>query len=267
MNSKGIYKQYDKAADLLKFLTSSNVRTSILLSLNESSKNLTDLKQELNLESSTVIHSTNKLEKRDLIFKNGENYNLSQTGKIFALKLVNLIKTMDTVKNHEKLWLNHEIEGIPEDLLLKIGELRNSILIKPEPTDINKPHTTFTQLLQSSKKLKGVSPVFHLDFAEIVAALVSEGANVQLIFTEVILEKVINSIPKEILLKDNFKVYLINEEVKEAFAVTNSFLSFGLFLMDGLYDYSTDLVSEDKDAIAWGELLFEYYLQKSKRIN
>jgi len=37
--------------------------------------------------------------------------------------------------------------------------------------------------------------------------------------------------------------------------------------MDGIYDYSTDLVSDDKDAIAWGELLFEYYLQKSKRIN
>jgi len=213
MDSKGIYEQYNEASDLLKFLTSSNVRTSILLSLNESSKNLTDLKQALNLESSTVIHSTSKLEKRDLIFKNGENYSLSQTGKIFALKLVNLIKTIDTVKSHEKLWLNHEIGGIPEDLLIKIGELRNSILIKPEPADINKPHTTFTQLLQSSKKLKGVSPVFHSDFAEIVAALVSEGVDVQLIFTELILEKVTNSIPKEVLSKDNFKVYLINEDL------------------------------------------------------
>ncbi|PAV05193.1 MULTISPECIES: helix-turn-helix transcriptional regulator [Methanobacterium] len=267
MNSKGIYEQYDEAADLLKFLTSSNVRTGILLSLNESSKNLTGLKQDLNLESSTIIHGTSKLEKRDLIFKNGEKYSLSQIGKIFALKLINLIKTIDTIKSHEKLWLNHEIDRIPEELLLKIGDLNDSILIKSDFTNINKPHTNFIQLLKQTKKMKGVSPVYHPDFPEIIATLISKGVDIQLIVTISILKILNRGILNELLSKKNFKLYVIDEEVREAFTVTDNFISFGLFIVDGIYDYSMDLISDDKNAIVWGQKLFEYYLKKSKKVN
>jgi predicted transcriptional regulator len=39
----------------------------------------------------------NELEKRNLVFKEGENYLLSQTGKILTLKLIDVIKTIATV--------------------------------------------------------------------------------------------------------------------------------------------------------------------------
>ncbi|MEN6291232.1 MAG: transcriptional regulator FilR1 domain-containing protein [Methanobacterium sp.] len=267
MGSKGIYEQYDKAADLLKFLTSSNVRTGILLSLNESPKNLSDLKQELDLESSTLIHGTNKLEKRDFIFKDGENYNLSQTGKIFALKLVNLIKTVETVKSQEKLWSDHKIEGIPEDLLLKIGDLNDSTIVEAESTHLTKVLDYFTQLLISSKIIKGVSPIFHPYLPKAVESAVSNGAHVQIIVTEDILE-VLNKSNPEILTKvpNNFELYVIREEVREAFTVTENCISFGLFNKNGMYDFNIDLHSESKEAIEWTKKLFEYYLKRSERI-
>ena len=267
MNSKGIYEQYDGASDLLKFLTSSNVRTRILLSLNESSKNLSDLKRELNLESSTIIHSTSKLEKRDLIFKNGENYSLSQIGKIFAIKLVNLIKTIDIVKSHEKLWLNHEIEGIPEDLLMKIGDLEKSNLIKADSTHLTKVLDYFTQLLTSSKTIKGVSPVFHPYLPKSLKSAIYNGANVQIIVTNEILE-VLNKSSPELLTKisNNYDLYVTYENVKEAFTVTEKCISFGLFNEKGMYDFNIDLYSESKESIEWGKNLFEYYLKRSERI-
>ena len=267
MHSDCIYEQYNKAKDILKFLTSSSIRTSIMIILNESPKNLSELKQELNSESSTIIHSLNELEKREFIFKTGDKYILSQKGHIFALKLINLIKTIDTVKNHEKLWLDHEISGIPEDLLIKIGDLNNSTLVKSDFTNINKPHTTFTQLLEQANEMKGVSPVYHPDFPEIISTLISENVDIQLIVTISILKILNQGILNELLSKKNFKLYVIDEDVREAFTVTNNFISFGLFIVDGIYDYSMDLVSDDKDAIAWGEKLFEYYLEKSKRVN
>lgn len=267
MNSKGIYEQYDDASDLLKFLTSSNVRTRILLSLNESSKNLSDLKRELNLDSSTIIHETNKLEKRNFIFKDRETYILSQTGKIFALKLVNLIKTVDTVKSQEKLWLDHKIEGIPGDLLLKIGDLNNSTLVEANSTHLTKVLDYFTQLLISSKIIKGVSPIFHPYLPKAVQSAVLSGADVQLIVTDEILE-VLNESSPEILNKisNNFKLYVIHEEVKEAFTVTEKCISFGLFNKKGMYDFNIDLHSESKEAIEWTRKLFEYYLKRSERI-
>jgi Predicted transcriptional regulator len=269
MNSKGIYEQYDDAADLLKFLTSSNVRTSILLSLNESSKNLRELKRELNLESSTIIHSTNKLEKRNFIFKTGENYTLSQTGKIFTLKLVNLIKAEDTVKTYEKLWLHHEIDGIPKDLIMKIGDLNNSSLIESVPTAIDKVHSNFIQLLSNAKLIRGVSPILHSDFEEIIMALISKGLDIQLILTEDVFNALTKTtgheLIKELISKDNFSLWTI-KEAKVAFTVTDSILSLGFFTTYGTYDYNTDLVSDDKNAIQWGKTLFEYYLKKAKKI-
>lgn len=267
MKSGCIYEQHDEVKNLLKFLTSSSIRTSILLSLNESPKNLSDLKKELTLESSTAIHSAGELEKRNFLFKKGENYTLSPTGKILALKLVNLIKTVDAVKRHEKLWLNHEIEGIPEDLVLKIGDLSNSALVEADSTDIHKPHTTFIQLLEKVKKMKGVSPVYHPAFPEIMVALNSKGVEIQLIVTKPILKILDREMLSKIDTKKNFELYVIDDDVKEAFTVADNFFSLGLFIFNGIYDYSMDLVSDDKDAIAWGEKLFEYYLKKSKKVN
>lgn len=267
MNSKGIYKQYDDAADLLKFLTSSSIRTSILLSLNESSKNLTSLKQDLNLESSTIIHSTNKLEKRNLIFKNGENYDLSQTGKIFTLKLVNLIKAVDTVKSHEKLWSDHKIDGIPQDLILKIGNLNESIIVEADSTHLTKVLDYFTQLLISSKVVKGVSPIFHPYLPKALEAAVNNGADVQLIVTKEILEVLSKSNPKLLTnISNDYELYVTYENVKEAFTVTEKCISFGLFNEKEMYDFNIDLYSESKEAIEWGRNLFEYYLKRSERI-
>lgn len=269
MNSKGIYEQFDKSEGLLKFLTSSNVRSSILLSLTESPKNLTDLKQELNLESSTIIHSINKLEKRNFIFKKGENYTLSQTGKIFALKLSNLIKTADAVKTYEKLWLHHEIDGIPEYLIMKIGDLSNSSLIESVPTAIDKVHSNFIQLLSNAKLIRGVSPILHSDFEEIMMALISKGLDIQLILTEDVFNALTKTtgpeIIKELVSTDNFSLWTI-KEAKVAFTVTDSILSLGFFTTNGTYDYNTDLISDDKNAIQWGKKLFEYYLKKAKKI-
>ena len=267
MNSKGIYKQYDDAADLLKFLTSSSIRTGILLSLNESSKNLTNLKQDLNLESSTIIHSTNKLEKRNLISKNGENYSLSQTGKIFALKLVNLIKTIDTIKSHEKLWSDHQIEGIPNDLILKIGSLNDSIIVEADSTHLTKVLDYFTQLLISSKIIKGVSPIFHPYLPRALEVAVHNGADVQLIVTSEILEVLSKSNPELLTnISNGYELYVTYENVKEAFTVTEKCISFGLFTEKGMYDFNIDLYSENKEAIGWGKNLFEYYLNRSERI-
>ena len=61
------------------------------------------------------------------------------------------------------------------------------------------------------------------------------------------------------------KIYLI-DELKIAFTVTDTFLSLGLFTLDGRYDVTMDLVSEDKKALKWGLDLFEYFRKKSRRV-
>ena len=48
---------------------------------------------------------------------------------------------------------------------------------------------------------------------------------------------------------------------------TDSALSLGFYDHQGTYDWNQDLISYDKDAIAWGYELFEYYAKKSVMIH
>jgi predicted transcriptional regulator len=65
--------------------------------------------------------------------------------------------------------------------------------------------------------------------------------------------------------KGNLNLWILNE-VKLALTVTDKHLSLGLYTKNGGYDPLIDLVSEDYDAIVWGNTLFKYYRKKSDKI-
>jgi len=122
-----------------------------------------------------------------------------------------------------------------------------------------------------SDNIKGLSPIFRLDLVETIQKRVEDGANVELIFTDNVLNKLLSTLDPKCLpdlenyiSMDNLKIWQIDNDVKIAFTVTDKFLSLGLFSSTGEYDSTKDLVSDDQDALAWGNRLFDYYKSKSK---
>ena len=141
--SKEILKLYGKVRDDLKFLTASDVRTRIIITLNSGLKSLRDLKDETNLSSATILHGMNQLDEKNFILKQSGGYSLSQTGKIIAIHLISLIKASTSLGELEKIFLRHEIDAIPEYLLESIGSLKDSMVVESTPTDVMKPHTVY----------------------------------------------------------------------------------------------------------------------------
>jgi predicted transcriptional regulator len=266
------YELLDEVQDNLKFLAISGVRAKIMITLRDGPKNLSELRELIDLRSSTILHGMNELEKRNIVYKIGDRYSLSPTGKILTLNFTDLVKSVIVAKRFEKLWEGHQIEGIPDHLMLQIGSLINAKLIESEPTDIYRPHLNFTQLLARSKKFRGVSPFFHPEFSELMIAMVSKGVDTKLIVTESIMNKLYELAAQDpetftnLTSQENFELWITDQDVKLGFTVTDEFISLGLSLDDGTYDYSMDLVSDDRDAILWGEKLFEYYRERSKKI-
>jgi predicted transcriptional regulator len=266
------FELLDEVQDNLKFLAISGVRAKIMITLQEGPKNLSELRELIDLRSSTILHGMNELEKRKIVQKTGDRYSLTTTGKILTLNFADLVKSVIVTKRFEKLWEGHNIEGIPDDLMLRIGSLMNADLIQSEPTDIYKPHMNYTQLLSRSNKFRGVSPLFHSDFKDEMIEMVSRGVDTQLIVTESIMNKLYELAAQDpetftnLTSQENFELWITDENVRIGFTVTDQFISLGLAFEDGSYDYSMDLVSDDLDAIIWGERLFEYYREKSKKI-
>ncbi len=261
---------YEDVKSDIKFVTTSSVRTNIILSLNEGDKDLNTLKNELNLESSAALHALKKLKGQNIIIKKENEYSLSSLGKLYAVKSENLFKSFYTIKKYEKIWLDHWINGIPKNLLKEIKCLNNSFLVESTPTDIIRPHSYYTELINRAHKIKGISPIFYYPYVDIYKNALKRNANVDLILTPLILDKMVETagtkILRDILSSNDFNLYKIDEDIKIAITVTENFLSIGLFSTEGLYDATINLISYDAGAIKWGNKLFKYYLDKAKQV-
>jgi predicted transcriptional regulator len=254
--------------DIHRLAVCSDLRRNILINLYEGEKSLGDLRDELKISSTTAIHALRELEKVGLTFQDANRkYALTNTGRITTLKLVDFSDAAEVLKKHERFWLEHDLSGIPEHMMERIGWLRDSTLTENTSTDIFKVHTNFINLLQGAKEIKGVSPIFHPEFMHLFEDLIiNKKVDVELILTKEVMEKLDKAVIKKIYTCEDakFKLY-VTEEAKAAFTVTDFFLSFGLFYADGTYDYNRDLVIYNKEGIEWGRDLYGWYLQQAER--
>ncbi len=266
--SKEILKLYGKVRDDLKFLTASDVRTRIIITLNGGLKSLRDLKDETNLSSATILHGMNQLDEKNFILKQSGGYSLSQTGKIIAIHLISLIKASTSMGELERIFLRHEIDAIPEYLLENIGSLKNAVVVESTPTDVMKPHTVYAELLSNAKEINYISSVLLPQKIEMFEDLL-ENSSLQLMVTPEILDKWIEIKGRENLKKateeKDFKIWKI-DNARMSFTVTDKFIALGLFSTDGIYDLHKYLIDEDDEAIEWGNRLFEYYLNKAEEV-
>jgi len=267
--SNEILKLYEKVRNDLKFFTASDVRTKIIIVLNNGLKNLSGLKEETNLNSSTILHGMNQLEEKNLIFKQSGGYSLSQTGKVVALNIINLIKVSTSLEEIGKIFLKHEIFLIPEYLLESVGSLKGSVVVESTPTDVMKPHTVHAELIQNSKDVKYISSVLLPQKIESFEETLEKGS-LQLILTSEILDKWIEIKGREnlkkALLEKDFKLWKTDGNAKMSFTVSDTFIALGLFSTDGIYDLHKYLIGKDEEAIEWGNRLFGYYLKQSKKV-
>ncbi|VVB92440.1 Methanogenesis regulatory protein FilR1 [uncultured archaeon] len=255
--------------DILRLAICSDLRKNLLITLNEGAKSLGSLRDGLNISSTTALHALKELEKSNLIFKDRDkNYALTNIGRITTLKLLDFGNAAEVLYKYERFWLEHDLSGIPDHLLEKVGWLRESTIIEDAPTDIFKSHIFFVELLSEAKEIKGVSSIFHPEYPILIEELVNRKIPVEIIVTHKVFDRILEvaeKILKKIISEPNFSLYVLNEDTKIALTLTDSALHIGLFDNKGTYDYNKDIISYDDKAISWGRLLYEHYFYKSKK--
>ena len=261
-------KKFD-SMNLLRLVICSDLRKNLLICLNEDKKSLGDLRNELNISSTTAIHALRELEKSNLTFQDKDkNYALTTIGRIITLKLVDFSDAAEVLKKHERFWLEHDLGGIPDHMMEKIGWLKGSAVMQINTLDILKTHSSYVSFIKDANWIKGVSPIFSADYPIIFKNLVENNVETHLVLTEAVLKKLIYAISLETFknLCHNYKlkVLITDKNIKVAFTVTDSFLSLGLFTNDEIYDTAYDLIGTDNKAISWGVELFKYYRGKTK---
>jgi predicted transcriptional regulator len=264
---------YQDVKDLLKYTSGSSVRVKILICLCEGIQTMSELKKEIGISSSTISYNLSNLEKKKITSKEGEKYILTPFGLLVTYNLMENMRTTAVISKFQKFWLNHDLSGIPPELIKRIGDLYQSSLVESESGEIYKPHEKYQELILKSNYIKGVSSIFRFNYIELFQYLILENdIDVELILTNDIIQKIIQGLDSDNLkllensmAKGNVKLGVINKDVRIAFTVTDKYLSLGLFHEHGDYDNTKDLISDDHDAVAWGNTLFEYYRNQSQK--
>ncbi|KCZ72386.1 putative transcriptional regulator [Candidatus Methanoperedens nitroreducens] len=262
-----IRKDEDMLATL-RIAICSDLRRNILVSLYDGGKSLSNLRSELQISSSTAIHALRELQKNTLVFQDkNRNYLLTSIGRIIALKLLDFSDAAEVLKEHRRFWIEHDLTGIPDYLLEKIGWLKDSKLIQIDPLDIVKTHSSYINFIKKAKWVKGVSPIFSPDYPSAFKELVNKNIYVKVILTNAVLKKLIEAVGwrnlKNSISNHCLDILITDEDLKVAFTATNGFISLGLFTTNGVYDVKYDLISTSERAVHWGVELFEYYREKA----
>lgn len=255
--------------NLQRLAVCSDLRRNILMSLYDDKKSLGHLRDELEISSTTAIHALKELEKYNLTFQDKDkNYCLTNIGRIIAVKLLDFNDVAEVLEKHKGFWLEHDMSGIPEHLIEKIGWLKDSKLIKDTNTEILKAHFNYINLLKNAKEIRGISSIYTPEFASLYKELATGSVDVHLILSKEVISKIDETILNQMNIgsNSNFNLFVMDMNLKAAITITDYFLSFGLFRMDGTYDYSNDLICYSKEAIAWGNEFFDHYARLSERV-
>jgi predicted transcriptional regulator len=260
---------YDQAEDQLKAFTRSAVRTKIMLRLKEGGMTAGELEKEMNVRASTILHAMKEMNEAGLVSKRDTSYSLTNIGTIQTILLDELVAAIVLLEQHEDYWLSHDLSGIPEELLAKIGMLGRSQRIASDPTSPLKSMENFMSELAGSKSICGVSSFIVPGFPELIMDCVEKGADVKLILTDSIL-KIVSKDHYQVLSDlrgaDNFKLYHLNLDIKIGFTVTEYLLALGLYRIDSGIDLGSELICIGETATDWGNQLFAYYEKLSELV-
>ena len=260
MNGFEIYKKMD---DDVQAIYRSRLLTEILLSLNEGSKKLPQLREITGSTSQALIPKLRKLEADHLIETKEHEYFLTSAGKIVASGIADSFVTFWTINKFKHFWLRHYLEEIPIPLLKEIGCLYESEVLKDRGMKILNVYNNQLKMLKEADHIYGISSVVTEVYADAISERVKEGVPVELIVPLHVAEELKRSpyLKKIEALKDyeNFKLMVMDEDIKVGLIVTDKRLSLNLYKKEGIeYDISTGLFSFDSKAIEWGEMLFWY---------
>ena len=263
MNGENTKQDVRREYKNIKFILTSSMRTQLLLSLYENSKNLDELRNELNKPSATILHGLKELENKNFIKKVQKYYTLTSNGLLLSINMIKLIENWNSVNNSKIFWNNHDLSDIPDELLKNIYLLKDVKYVNSTTSDLSKAFTTYTHLISTARNLKMVLPIYSENHFKHYIKLLN---GKRLKYLELTVSKnLLRSMQMNELLNDaiieNRKVEIkcIKQDPNLFLTYSENFMSLTLFFNDGHYDDSQILVGKNSNALKWAEMLLEYF--------
>ncbi|MDK2890350.1 MAG: hypothetical protein PWR21_982 [Methanoculleus sp.] len=261
-----IYNEYHGD---LQAIFRSRLLTQVLIALGSGSKPLSTLRDVTGSSSQALIPKIRHLEALHYVESVRGDYALTPIGRLVEPEIERLVTLMGVLQRHRDFWIEHEIEGIPPELLNDLDCLYHTEVVKNVEEDIFVVYATFSTILRQASWIHGVSSIMSPLLADAIKEAVEGGKTAELVISTELAQRLADA-PYSTMLESlkgyaDFKIYASPSPIRLGLTVTDGYLSLGLYRRDtDRYDASTDLVGTDAAAVSWGERIFQHYKADSR---
>ncbi|HIH75495.1 MAG TPA: winged helix-turn-helix domain-containing protein [Methanosarcina sp.] len=257
---------------LIKTIFLSEKRKNVLvLLLKEGPKNIDEIKEALNVNSSALMPQIKKLLKWDLVTYDSveDVYKLSDMGVLIVEKIEEFLNIINIyVENHE-YWETRDLSEIPYHMRKRIGNLKHCELLEADRDCLFEFHPIFVENVLASKYVMMASSTFQPHTVSIFSKLIKKNAKISFVLTEQIFDKFFDDFPEQFkcfLSHENMSISMRNGHIGPlTLVVTDTFMALWLFDNNGRFD-GTTLISYEESALKWGRELFTYYSSISNMV-
>jgi len=261
----------DAGSKVMRLAVCSGNRRRVFLALNQGTKTLGTLRDELHSDSATIVHSLRELERYRLVEQDEQrDYALTVTGKALAQNVIDCLDLAHVLTSHEAFWFEHDVSGIPDYLFSRVGLLRDSTLVADAQGQILKGLRTVAALAQEAQLLEIITPFYSLEVIDRLEVFASKDKRWHIIVTEEVLQHAIKDEEHpyvKALLNGRANLRVVRHDPKLFFVSTGDAVALALSNANGQLDYSTLLTSRGSGAVTWGQELFRYYREQSERVS
>jgi len=223
---------------------------------------LSELAAQTGASTTTVSHSLRAMVTEGTVTRSPTGYRLTGIGRATLAIQAGYDARQEILRN--PFWAGHDLSGIPDHLLARIGELEQYELVGETVEDHFHCLQYFLGEMSKAKELCGVSPHVIPDYIFLIDGLIELGSKVSLVLTTPVIGAIGHAVIRR-WLDSGVQLYDI-PAATVAFAVTEKMLSLGLYGLRGQYDPLTDLDCMGESSIRWGRDLYRHYRKIAKRL-
>ncbi|MEZ5336563.1 MAG: winged helix-turn-helix domain-containing protein [Methanolobus sp.] len=256
-------------ASLVDIILNSEKRKNVLLLLMEGEKSRDEIKTSLNVTSTALIPQIKKLKEHGLVIQNGDYYILTNMGKVLVANMIPLLNAVEVFEENRKYWLNRDLNGIPESIMKRFGELGNCIIIEPDLNYLFEFPKEFTENIHKAKYVMAFNAYFHPEYPALYSSLAEKGIHISLVTTDSVHKRMQTDYAEEtkkFIGYKNTEMFVSDEMTGLATLVTTDrFLFLCFFNNQEHYDH-TILMSFDSKALQWSKELFSHFKERAEKI-
>jgi predicted transcriptional regulator len=256
-------------SELIDIVFRSPKRRDLLLLLGERPRTMEEIKLLLDVSPIAILPQIKKLTDSSLVTQKNGNYELTDMGDQVFKKVQSLVNVLILLEQ-DNYWLEHDLSGIPQYLLDRIGDLKDCSLTKTDPSQIFEPNTELLNFFSSSRDLMVFSSIYRPEFLFLYSEPGRQKSEITLIFTESVIEKILQNHEKKIkkfTTVQKTELFVCNDGVKLAELIVSEIgMMISLFDRNGRF-YQEYIYCSEPQAINWATELIEFYKSQAWHID